>query len=59
LIKPQGLRDKIPTTITCPYITQLRYGLLVKDLSGKGEAGKPIPSLVPIFLLSIMDLLII
>ncbi len=48
LIKPQGLRGKMPTTITCPYITHLRYALLVKDLSGKGEAENPNRSLVPI-----------
>jgi hypothetical protein len=37
LIKPQGVRAEISSSTTCPYITQFRYDLLVKDLSGKGK----------------------
>ncbi len=57
-LKGWGVKYQLTSLVP---ITQLRYGLLVKDLrvSGKGEAEKPIPSLVPIFLLSSMDLLII
>ncbi len=60
LIKSQGvgIKYQLPPFVPISLSSDL-CRLLVKDLSEKGEAGKPIPSLVPIFLLSSMDLLII